>query len=91
MSPYRAELSGLVAGLHILSSICLVNQLTAGFIHMYCDCEKAAKKITNSTYKGIADHIESDNNLLEEARTLYKNLPKKYLFNGWTAPPLVIH
>lgn len=85
MTPYRAKLSGLVAGLHILSSICQANQLTKGLIHMYCDCEKAVKKITGTSYKGITNHFEPDSDLLHEARTLYKNLPVKIslqLVNG---------
>jgi hypothetical protein len=40
MTHYR----GLVAGLHILSSICQANQLTKGLIHMYCDCGKSSEK-----------------------------------------------
>ena len=52
MSPYRAELSGLVAGLHILHSICQVNQLTTGSIHMHCDCENAVRNIKSNNYKG---------------------------------------
>lgn len=87
MTPYRAELSGLVAGLHILNSLCQINNLSAGLIHMYCDCEKAVKKITNNSYKGISDHLESDNNLLREARLLYKNLPVKISLQ-WVWPLL---
>ncbi len=35
------------------------------------------KKITGTSYKGIADHLEPDSDLLHEVRTLYKNLPVK--------------
>jgi hypothetical protein len=44
---------------------------------MYSDCEKAVRKITGTNYKGIADHLEPESDLLQEARSLYKNLPIK--------------
>ncbi len=47
--------------------------MTSGSIHAFCDREKAVHKITGTTYKGITDHLEHDNDLLQEARPLYKN------------------
>jgi hypothetical protein len=75
MTPYRAKLSGIVTELHVPTSICQGNKLSTGFINMYCDCEKAVKNITVTSSKGIADYLESDSDLLNEARLLYKNCP----------------
>lgn len=71
MSPYRAELSRLVASLHILHSICQGSQLTTGSIYMYCDCEKAVQNFKSTNYKGITDYLESTSDLLQETKHLY--------------------
>jgi hypothetical protein len=43
MSPYRAELSGILAGLHILHAVCLTFGISGVTVNFYCDCEKAIK------------------------------------------------
>ncbi len=51
MSPYQAELSGILAGLKCLT---LSNNITIGLAYMFCDCEKAIKVI-NRQSKGMAE------------------------------------
>ncbi len=75
MSPYRAELSGLVAGLHILTTICQQGNIVTGSATMYCDCEKAIKNVTTKSYRGIKDFLGPDSNLLQEAKHLLQALP----------------
>jgi hypothetical protein len=39
-SPYRAELSGLVATLYFIHRTCLLTDTTMGSATVYCDCNK---------------------------------------------------
>jgi ribonuclease HI len=77
MSPYRAELSGIVAGLHILQCTIKFNSITRGTAILYSDCEKAINTITHKTYKGIIDYLIPDNDLVQEAKEIINSIPIK--------------
>jgi hypothetical protein len=77
MTPYRAELSGLVTSLHILFTICKLNSISTGSVILNSDCEKAIKNITNKFYTGIAEFLMPDADLLQEAKHLLREIPIK--------------
>jgi hypothetical protein len=77
MPPYRAELSGILAGLHILSSVCTTYSISSSSIYFYCDCEKAIKNIKHKTYSSIKAQLVSDHDLLHDIREILHILPVK--------------
>jgi hypothetical protein len=64
MSPYQAELSGILAGLKCLT---LSNNITIGLAFMFCDCKKAIKVI-NRQSKGMAEYLYPGSDLVQEAK-----------------------
>jgi hypothetical protein len=75
MSPYRAEFSGSVAGLHILKCLTNAKSLMMGTVIFFCDCEKAIKVLNNKSYKGIVDYLGPDSYLVQEAKNLLQSIP----------------
>jgi len=74
ISPYKAELGGLVALLHLTLMICSFYNLSGGQIVLYCDCLSAIKRLQQVTYGGIKDYTIPDFDLLHEGRLLLKKL-----------------
>jgi hypothetical protein len=77
MSPYRAELSGILASLHILHTFCNLNSISTGSAVVYSDCEKAIKHATRKYYTGIAEFLLPDADLLKEVKHLLGIIPIK--------------
>jgi ribonuclease HI len=75
MTPYRAELGGIVVGLHIINTICKTNHIRSGTAVLYSDCEKAIKNTTMKSYTGIAEHNMPDADLVQEAKRLLEETP----------------
>lgn len=74
ISPYRAELSGLVAGLHVLQSVCVHYNIEGGKVILYSDCYKAIKAL-KPNYQGIAKYLADESDLIVEATSLLSNIP----------------
>jgi hypothetical protein len=77
MSPYRAELTGLVTALFTIHWACEIDQPVEGAITIYCDNETALgksftfKRATHSPYRKLA----ADQDLISLARDLIQRLP----------------
>jgi hypothetical protein len=52
LSRYRAELSGMLAGLHVLRCTCTYFDITTGEVGLFSDCFKAIKALRKD-YQGI--------------------------------------
>jgi ribonuclease HI len=74
LSPYRAELSGLVATLYFIHRACLLTNTTSGSATIYCDCNKALRNILKPNYNGITDYLVPDSDLIQEAKYILKQL-----------------
>ncbi len=73
-SPYRAELGGIVAILHITLTICKHYTKSEGSITLYCDCLKAIKRIQREHTLGLKHYNISDFDLLHDSRSLLQQL-----------------
>jgi ribonuclease HI len=77
MSPYRAELTGLVTALFIIHWACEVDQPEEGAITIYCDNETAlgesfaSKRPSHNPYRMLA----ADHDLISLVRDLIQHLP----------------
>lgn len=74
MNPYRAELSGLVAGLHVIKSVCTIYNICSGGAIVYSDCFKVVKNVTR-THPDLSQYVAPDYDLLIEAKSLVSNIP----------------
>jgi hypothetical protein len=74
ISPYRAELSGLVALLHVLNSVSTYFDVTSGEAIIYCDCLSAIRHLKPRMFGGLKDHLVPDYDLLNEGRNLLAKL-----------------
>jgi hypothetical protein len=66
-SAYRAELSGLISILYLLSRICNYHNVTTGQITIYCDSKSALQSVFHKTYQGITPVLFTDFDLITVA------------------------
>lgn len=45
-----------------------------GGYHIFCDCQSALNQLWRNTYSGLKDFLAPDYDLLNEGRSLYKQL-----------------
>jgi hypothetical protein len=69
-SPYRSELSGLLAVLYITKFICHFHAVTSGSLVVLCDNKGALRNIFSKKYTGISPFLYTDFDLITEAQSL---------------------
>jgi hypothetical protein len=78
-SPYRSELSGLIALLYLLKHICQHHNITAGKITIYCNNNSTLTNVFRCLYSGIGPFLYADSDLVQVAILLLRELPMKVL------------
>jgi hypothetical protein len=74
-SPYRAELSGLVATLYLIYKICAYHDVSSGKLTLYCDNNGAINNVFYRPFYGINSFIQSDYDLIQVAKNLCQSIP----------------
>lgn len=65
LSSYRAELSGILGTLYIISRVCLYYNVTQGNFKLYCNNKGALKNAFSPIPSGITPYLQTDHNLME--------------------------
>ncbi len=76
LSPYRAELSGILAGLHVIQYTCTYFEITTGTAQLHSDCVKALRALRKD-YQGIAKFLIDESDLVVEATSVLHQIPIK--------------
>jgi hypothetical protein len=74
LSPYRAELRGILAGLHVVQCICAYYDLSTGKVQLVSDCLKAIKTLQRY-YQDITKYYQEESDLVVEAMSVLSNIP----------------
>jgi hypothetical protein len=75
LTPYRAELSGIVATLYAVYRICQFFNITSGAMKLLCDNKGALTNAFKPIIPGITPYFSTDHDLLEVARSLITLIP----------------
>jgi hypothetical protein len=75
LSSFRAELSGILAAVYIISKISAYYKITIGKFHLFCDNKGALKMAFKPMEVGITPYLNSDHDLVELIRSLIDLLP----------------
>jgi hypothetical protein len=76
-SPYKSEISGLLAVLYITRKICLFHDIMEGSLLVLCNNKGALCNIFSKTCTGISPFLYTDFDLIRESQSLLVYMPVK--------------
>lgn len=82
LSPFRAELSGIIAVLYLIQHITSIHNISQGTITFYCDSTSALRNVFQSSPAAFPSYKKADTDLIPLAHRLLRSLPIIILHQG---------